>query len=296
MITGHYNLYLDGELVGSADNSITERGAMVILRYLAGQTGNYAGAIAVGNSQVLSARSDTKLFFELARAVVDVAAPDFINSRVVFKATIPLAVSGLVYELGLYPYLQAPASEYASRLITGFEPSSEPFDLGTPNTVNFRIGTESLGLTAAAGTSVAPVLSSTRDDFSGFAPDDTFSLSYFINDANTASIRVSARTDATNYYSYVITPATTAGYFVSEFSKSEFVATGAPDWSQIVDWQFTVTAGSGGSTAVQLDGLRINDNTEYIDYALVSRAVLADPITKIPGQQLDVEYVLDFNI
>ena len=55
-----------------------------------------------------------------------------------------------------------------------------------------------------------------------------------------------------------------------------------------------VTAGAGGSTTIGLDGLRVNDEDTFDPiFGLISRSVLATPISKVAGRQVDVEYRLD---
>lgn len=293
---GYYNIYSNGELVNHTPNIITDEGRRLILKYLAGNIATLAGAISVGTSGVAPVRSNTKLGFEFSRAVVDVSSPDFVAGRVIYKGTLPTSIGGKIYELGMYPSVDGPMTEFNSRLITGFDAGVEPLTGGLISLTNYRIGAESYAVTAvASGTSTAS-LTSTRGDFSGFGDDDSFSLSYFINDANTSSIRVRMMTDAVNYYDSVVIPSSVSGYYTAEFLKSAFVATGTPNWNSISAVQFIVTAKAGGSTTVQLDGFRVNDNTIYSDYALLSRGVLQTPETKALGQQLDIEYVLEFNI
>jgi hypothetical protein len=292
---GLYRVFSDGKLITEVPNMITEQGRVVVLRYLSGQVGRIGGAVAVGASQTLPARTDTKLYFEYGRGAVDLVAPDFLTNRVIFKAPMPLALSGTIYELGLYPYLAAPLSDFSDMVVTGFDPNVELLSGGTLNSSNYRVGAESYQLAPAAnGNSTATLTVNTG--FGGYSPEDLFTLAYFINDANTSSIRVRMLTDATNYYSYTFNTPTAPGYYTHDFAKSAFTRTGTADWSNITSVQFTVNAGAGGATAVQFDGLRINDTTPYVDYALVSRAVLGAPLYKLPNQQMDIEYVLEFGI
>lgn len=292
---GLYNVYSDGELIASVPNVITDEGRRVILRYLAGNVGQFGGAVAVGSSQQIPASTDTKLYFEYGRGAVDLVAPDFLTSRIIFKAPLPIALSGVIYELGLYPFMVAPSSDFASNIITGFDPSVEGLSGGTANTANYRIGIESYQLSAAASGTTTATLARTGS-YEGYAPEDVFTLGYFVNDANAASIRVRAINDASNYYSYTFTPPTVPGYYTKDFRKADFVKTGNGDWNTITSLDFRLTAGAGGTAVVQLDGLRVSSTTQYIDYALVSRAVLGAPIFKPVNQQMDIEYVLEFAV
>lgn len=293
MINGVYRVYKSGDLVVECPNIVTTAGKGLILRYLAGNVGVFAGAVAVGSGTTAAALGDRKLEFEYARGPVTLSAADVPSSIIVFKSSIPLETSGRIHELGMYPFLRHTDTEYAGQVFVGFDSTLEELSGGTPNTVNYRVGSDSYQVTAAASASTTAVAAATRGNFGGYSGADTFSLAYFINDANTASILVRLYVDATNYFSYTITPGTLTGYRVTDWNKSAFVATGAPIWDNINYADFTVTAGAAGATTVQLDGLRINDADVYPDYALVSRAVLAAPLTKLAGEQMDVEYVLE---
>lgn len=292
---GYYNIYLDGKLVDVAMNNITDGGRRVLLRYLTGQVGRFVGAIAVGTSSVPSTRYDSKLGFEFGRAAVNLSTPDFINGKLIFKSTIDPALSGYIYEIGLYPFLQEPSSNYNSRLLTGFESSLETITGATPATNNFRIGQDSSQVTTTASATSTIVLPGTPRDFSGFGMNDTFTLAYFINDTNVASIKINMVTTPGNYFQYTLTPGAVAGYYATDIIKNNFVSVGQSNWADINSMEFQVVSKSTGTSVVQLDGFRINDNNDYPDYALISRAVVPVPRYKAPGQQLDIEYVLEMN-
>lgn len=292
---GYYNIYQDGELVRVAENNITDGGRRVLLRYLAGHVGRFAGAIAVGTSSVLPSRVDTSLGFEFGRAAVNLSTPDFINDQLIFKASMDPALSGYIHELGIFPFLTEPATDFNSRLLTGFDLNLETFagDM-TVNTSNFRIGNSSVQLISPVSTSTGITQSNMLRDFSGFGADDTFSLAYFMNDANVTRLQVRMGTDSTNYWKYDILSPGPLGYNVATFNKGEMVAVGTPDWSNITQMVYYIISNAGGAATVQFDGLRVNDTTDYADYALISRAVVAIPFYKTAGKQLDVEYVLEF--
>lgn len=293
---GRYRVFKNGLLVAEQDNLITTSGRTIILRYLAGNIGSFAGALAAGTSATAANLADTKLGFEFMRGEINVSAPLVASNTVVFKASMPLNSSGKVYELGLYPYITQSNAEYAGSLFIGFDPVTETLSGGGVNTTNYRIGAESYSLTAPLSSTATAVSSLIRGNFGAYGPTDTFSLAYFLNDANTASIRVRLLVDSGNYYTYTITTGSTAGYFVSDFAKSAFTATGAPAWDNISSAEFMITARAAGATTVQLDGMRVNDVDVYPEYALVSRTVLATPITKATGEQMDMEYSIGFNI
>lgn len=298
MFKGTYRVYKDGLLVAEQPNLITDRGRGLILRYLAGNIGTFAGAIAVGSHTTPPAVTDTRLGFEFARGAITLGAANVPARQVVFKATIPMETSGVIYEMGLYPFIRQTDTEYFGQVYLGFDTNLEELTGGGVNTVNYRIGTDSYEATAAASTATATTSTTitagqARGNFGGHGPSDVFSLAYFLNDANTASIRVRLYVDNLNYFEYTISPGAITGYRVTDWEKGAFVATGTPSWENITYADFTITAGTGGATTVQLDGLRVTDTDVYPDYGLVSRAVFATPIIKRPGEQMDVEYALE---
>lgn len=293
---GVYRVYLDGCLVAEQPNIITDQGRVIILRYLAESIGSYAGAIAVGSGSSLATRYNNKLDFELARAEIDLRVPYFSTSTVLFKGTLPSNFVGKVRELGIYPTLNAPANSFNSRVITTFNTDSEVISGGTVNYVNTAAGSTSYEVTAAPSTTQTVSLSYLQSDFSGYLPTDSFALAYFTNDTNIATIKVRMKTDSTNYYEFSFTPAGPVNYYVQDFLKNSATVVGSPAWSNISSIDALVTANSGGSTTVQLDALRVNDNNVYGDYGLVSRSVLGQGITKSVNQVMEVEYSLGFNI
>jgi len=293
---GVYKVYKSGLLVATKRNLITTRGRGLILQHLAGSIGTFAGVLVAGTSQVAPVISNTKLGFEFMRAPVSVSAAEIATNKVIYKATMPLNDAGIVYEIGLYPELRTTASDYAGQVFIGFDPILEGLTGGTLNTVNYRVGVDSYTVNAAVSASTTVLAGSTRGNFGIYSGTDTFSLAYFLNDANTSSILVRLKVDNANFFTYTINTNTTIGYQVSDWNKNAFVSTGTPSWDNINNAEFIVTARASGATVVQLDGLRINDNDIYPDYALVSRAVLGTPIIKGRGEQMDIEYALEFNI
>lgn len=293
---GSYRLLENGNVVAESRNVITNDGARVILRYLAGQTPNIAGAIVVGTNPTTAARTDTELGFEFARGAVNFSTPDFLSETVMWKATLPTGISGSIRELGIYPTMTGPAEGYDSRLITGFESTYEPLTGGSIDITNVRVGSESYSVAPAANGNSTITLSATQGDFSGFGASDQFALAYFTNNAFAGTIRIRFLTDATNYYEYTLTAPTTIGYNVGKFLKSAATRTALGDWANITSIEFRVTALAGGAASVTLDGFRINDKDLYVDYALVSRSVLTTPYVKVLNQELDVEYSIGFDL
>ena len=293
---GMYKIYLDGKLVNEAPNLITNAGRPLVLRYLAGQTSSIGGSISCGTSGTAASAADVKLGLEFMRGAVLLRGVDYTTNRVIFKATMDPAAAGVIYELGLYPYQINNAAQYGGESFTNFDSSNEPLTGGTANTINFRTSNQSYSVSPALSTSATISLSPIYDDLSGYQDADIFTLGYFINDANTATINIRIKTDAANYYQFSFAPPTVSGYYVRDILKSSFTVVGTPTWANISSLDFIVTAQAAGATTVQLDAFRLNDTDIYQDYGLVSRSVLATPQPKLAGEQMDIEYLLEFNI
>lgn len=293
---GTYTFYKNGKQVCQQRNLITTEGKKIILRYLARQIPSWAEVIALGVGSTAAVIGDTTLVFETDQAEVGLRAVDFSTGRVTIKGSLDPLVSGKFYEVGLYPSssnLQAGA--FGTKLLSKFQTDFEPWSGGTKNTTNYRIGASSLQLTASASATTTVTLSEYGADLSGYSNTDQFGLAYFLNDVNTATMTVRLKTDASNYYTYSFSPGTSAGFAIRNFNKSNFTATGTPSWSNILSLEVAVTAGAGGSTTVQFDGLTIIDKDAYDNYAIVSRAVLGSPLTKLAGESMDVEYTVQFD-
>lgn len=295
-VKGFYRIYKNGVLVGETENLITLSGKRLILQFLASSVGSYAGAISYGTSTTPAVNTDSKLGFEFGRSAILLRAADPTTGRITFKASLDPEVAGVINELGIWPYLSNSSTEYGGHMVTTFDPNTESLSGGAVNTTTYRIGAESYGASPAASGTSTISLTSIRNDFSGYSDTDIFSLAYFLQDANTASIAVRLKVDNSNYFGYTITTGSTPGYVVTDWTKSQFTATGSPTWDAITSADFLITAKAAGATTVLLDGLRVNDTDIYPDYTLVSRAVLGTPITKSAGEQVDLEYLLEFTI
>lgn len=276
---------------------ITTRGKTFIKRYLAGKGESAVGAMSVGIGNAAAAAGDERMQFEFARVPVTVTDFDFVNDQLVFKGTLDEEVGGTIYEVGLWSDEVNPsAGSQESRILTTFDSASENWDVETFDTANTRIGVDSLKHTPAANTSVSSILSGITIDLSDFTSLDTFTLAYFVGNANVSGFRIRLRTDASNYYEYLVsTP--TAGYKFSNFTKGSATVVGTPDWANINEIEVRTGALASGSASIQYDGLRIEDvDSVAPEYGLIARFVPAAPIVKEEGIVQDFEYALPVSI
>ena len=133
---------------------------------------------------------------------------------------------------------------------------------------------------------------------SGYSESDTIRLAYYREDTNLSTIKVRLYSESNKYYEATISPTSGIGYKISDDIPLSTFFSGAtspaPDVKNINQIGIVVTAGSGGTTYVGMDGLRINDEDTFDPiFGMISRTHLATPISKVAGRQVDVEYRLD---
>lgn len=278
---------------------ITTNGKLHIKRYLALMVPVIGGSIAFGLGGNAESVGDTALNFEVDRADINLTSYDFVNNKLIFKAPIPSNFAGKVYEVAVFSRTGSGLS--SSRMISSFDSASENWTTGgaipTYTSVNTRIGPDSLSHSHAASTTVTSSMSNLLLDFSTNAGSDIFKFAYNLGTANTASLRFRFMTNSTNYYEFTSNTAMTAGYKIVSFTKSAATVTGTPDWANITEVQILSTAGAGGVSTVELDGIRIDDSiNQNTDYVMVSRDLLTTPFTKKSGAVQEIEIALDINI
>lgn len=276
---------------------ITADGRRFIKRYLAGQTGTFVGAISVGVGDLAATLNDTRLQFEFARVPVSISAYDFATDEIIFKGTLGESVDGKMREVAVWTSENngAPGSQI-SQILTSFDSESETWDNETFETTVARIGPDSLKHTPAASAVSSSVLSGITLDLGDYSSQDMFVLAYNVDNANTASVKLRLRTDASNYYEFTVTTPT-AGYKFAQFVKGAASVTGTPSWENINEIEIRTTATSGGSASVEFDGLRVEDvDAVAPEYGMIARYVLPAPITKSEGIIQDIEFAIPVTI
>lgn len=298
MVRGTYTIYLDGEEVLRSDNIITNFGKIAILRYLAGNISNYAGAVSVGVSDKLTSPSDFTLDYELARVPITYKTITPPTSSIIFKSTFGSGLAGKIYEIGLFPSIE--------NIISGLYQTATLFEFDIDETwqgiplrdiENARIGTSSAQISAAAGLQAMIYVNDIRLDLSGYSSTDVFKLAFNTFDTNCSSITVKFVNNLGSEMTGTFTPvAHTASngspqYQIVTITKNSF-SNLAADWSSIIRAEVSLTAGVGDSV-VSIDGLKVVDADNLNpDYGMISRTTLSTPITKDANQTMDVEYSL----
>jgi hypothetical protein len=281
---------------------LTTEGKLHVKRYQAEYVNSIARSMVFGIGAATETVGDKALQLEVESSPINLTAYDFVNNQIVYKAEIPEAYAGKIYEVGVYSLDENPTnSDYASRLITTFDSASEDWEDNSGVLANFgttatRVGVDSLLFTPASSATTTYNLNDLELDLSGYSGADNFVLAYNVANSNTSQITVRFMVNSGNYYSTSL-GAQTSGYKIVNVLKSAFTSTGTPTWATITKIQILVTSTSGGASNVEFDAIRINDTDSAItDYVLVARKVLTTPVTKVAGMAQDMEYRINFTV
>lgn len=292
---------------------ITKFGKRFLTNYLAGNSDFTRKDIALGIGSTTPTENNTKLEFEFYRLPTTLGSIDIqpdglggFNYFAIYKTTIPQDISGVISEIGLYPGIRKSINNYDSKFITSFENNVNWFDssnnnpqLKTNNTTEpftAKIGESMVQFDIAPSTSKEYKNSILNLDLSGYSINDSLTLSYKKNDSNVTNIRIKLYSSDTQYYYVDFTPLSGTGDKIQSAPMSDLfsnVSSTAPDPTNITKIGVEVTAGSGGSTTVYFDGLRINDEDTFDpQYGLIARSLLTTPLQKPSGRPVDIEYKL----
>lgn len=280
---------------------ITSEGMNHIKRYLAGWTPSIALSMAFGVGTAAPTAGDKELQFEVGRSDIELVSYDFVQNKLVFKASLDEEFDATIHEVGLYSLESNMISgEYGSRMLASFDSETEEWFQGTNPatyvTTNTRIGEDSVSLTPAANGSTSVTQEDTVLDLSGYSAADQFSFAFYSDNTHTSSIRYRFKTDASNYYDFTIT-SVPSGFSIVRRNKGTATVTGTPSWENITSMEVTVSSKATGTSAVNLEGIRIEDmDTISPDYVMVARVVLAVPFDKVSGRIQEVEFPLGVTI
>jgi hypothetical protein len=250
---------------------------------------------------------DTRLGFEIYRTPVSLGSTDIqiqndtTTYSIIYKATIPQDVSGVISEIGLYPSLRASSNSYDSKFIADFDKYFDWIDLNnyspSTSTVGARVGGNVLTMTSNASSS-NEYKSNISLDLEGYSNQDSLTIAYYKEDANLNKITLKFYSSDSDYYYVDITPESGTGYKISsEINLSTLFGNivGSPSKSEIIRIGVSIVPNSSTSTSVGIDSLRINDEDTFDPlFGLLSRTILSSPyLTKMAGRQIDIEYRLD---
>jgi hypothetical protein len=311
MIKGEYIFYQDGKEIYRSPNLITKFGKRFLTTYLAGNVSFSNKDLAVGiadGTDLAAADTNTRLGFEFYRLPVSFGSVDIQTSggnttyAVVYKATVPQDVAGIIKEIGLYPGTRTSINNYDSRFLSDFENNREWYDSSNANPLTVTSPTPRIGSTMVEHKfNTGDTTSTTKEfkydigqfDMSGYSVNDNLTLAYNRSDTNSSQIRIKFYSSASDYFYGDISPSGT-GNKISTISMSDVFGnqSGTPDAASISTIGIQVTRTSAAAAAtIYLDGLRINDQDTFDPtFGLISRSVLGSSITKVAGRPIDIEY------
>jgi hypothetical protein len=290
---------------------ITKFGKRFISSYLAGTAVSPTKDLAFGidSTAVQSNGNDTRLGFEFYRIPVSFGSIDIQTDvsgnstySIVYQATIPQDVSGIIKEIGLYPGLKSSINNYDSKFIADFENNLMWFksdganpELVATTTSNLspRVGSYFSKVGVSASQSMEFVCSYSGLDLSGYTASDSLSFAYNQENTNLDSIVFRFYSSDSSYYSATFAGAAsvTDTNKIAKVLFSSLVANNAyADLTSIIKIGVVITAKSSGQAVVYLDALRIDDEDTFdANFGLISRSVVS-PIEKIAGKPVDIEY------
>ena len=304
---GEYVFYEDSKEIYRSKNLLTKFGKRYLTQYLAGQSTSSLKDIALGVGSTAATVNDTQLGFEFYKSAVSMNSIDIqTNSStgistygVVHKTTIPVDVAGIINEVGLFPSVVLGSTDYASNSISTFENNQSWTDstgsyASTTTTPFPKIGTSYLSIGASASQS-KEYFNNFNLDISGYSALDSLTLAYYQSDTSLDYVFVRMYDSNNNYYEIRYAGDLSVGYKIKSLTLNNLYSSGfglgTPDQTTIVKVSCGVKAKSSGATAALFDGMRINDEDSFrTDYGMISRSVLANPITKSLGKQMVIEY------
>lgn len=279
MINGSYNIYLNKQLVAQSKNIITTSGKEIIKQYLAGNIPTWSGSIAVGAIDTTATLSDEYLKFEILRQATLTRSVDP-SGNITLRASFPTELACTIKEVGVFPFTATTANgRYQDAIVFDF--SEAGWSAGSSDSTTSAVGASNIKLDSSTS---SRSISNLNLDISGYSPTDEFQLLVNNLDVNAKTIKITLTTDSGN------TELTFPNLSASAGLQSVSVALG----TIITDTVTQIAMSSTGSNkSVSLDCLRIINKDES-GYAMkiVSRSVLATPITKSSGQDLEIEYSL----
>jgi hypothetical protein len=310
MIKGTYIYYEDGKEIGRSKNVITKFGKRYITNLLAGKVDTADRDMAFGIGSTAATVDDTRLEFEFYRLPITIYSTDIqtdtdgTSYAVVYKATLPQDVSGVISEIGIYPSTRTSSNNYDSKFLSEFSSSLDWEEIAGGNPAlgytNGKIGDTTLEMYSGTGTSKEYVTSVIPIDLSGYSNLDSLSFVYYKNDSNLLNIKIRFYSDLDSYYQVQITPTVGVGYKVADEIYLEQLFAGAvnaPDITSINRIGIVVTPVASQQTSIGADGLRINDEDTFDpNFGIISRSILSSPLYKTTGRTVDVEYRLDLNL
>lgn len=269
-----FDIYINGEHVSSHKNLITDRGYDGLLRFVAGDSKRWIGAMSVGVGDTTPAATDRFLDFEINRQPIEATKVESEDGVVMFKATFPQDLIGEIREYGLHSLVENEEADGESKIISSFDPERDGFD-GTFTETDVRVGLSGLTLDS---TDTAKY-ENFQINLDKYKDTDLFIIAAI----GSGELEIRFKVNESNYFH--VTKTVPSGYSFVEMAKDDFSQVGTPNWENIKRLEFICNSGS-----VVLDAFSVRDVDEYEEYFLVSRAIATEPRQKAMNEELNIEY------
>lgn len=314
MLKGTYIFYEDGKEIYRSSNLITKFGKRFLANFIAGNASFANKNIAVGianQSEYAISDTNSRLGFEFFRTPVDFGSTNIQSNAgvytyyVIYKATLPQNMAGIINEIGLYPQGRATINMYDDKFISDFENNLLWADSNGnyPDLVNEtlggtlpRVGSYLIKVVTAGSSSTKEYFANINSfDLSGYSVNDSMSIALNA-DSKLAGVKVRFYSSDVDYYEMNFGAPSATGNIIIEKTLSDMFLNpaGTPNSAAINKISIEILSSSAGSTTAYIDGLRINDEDTFDPaYGLISRSILATPLEKKLGRQVDVEYRLE---
>jgi len=296
---------------------ITKFGKRFITKYIAGNVDFSSKVLAVGianDSEYSLSDSNSRLGFEIYKVPVtfgsiDIQTENNVTSYyVIYKATLPQDLSGIINELGLYMGSKSSGNKYDSQFLSSFEDNLKWVDSDNYNPIYVESTTElpsRIGNSLLKWSFINGFTNSSREfyqsiseaDLSGYSPKDSITLAFNRADSNSEKIRIKFYTTNDDYYYVDTETLTQTGEQILEIPFSNITpATGtSPSLTSISKIGLEIFRSNTANNAeVYFDGLRINDEDTFDpNFGLISRSILTSSLEKTSGRQVDIEYKIN---
>ena len=288
-LEGSYKVYLDGELVSESKNIITTVGKSVIRKYLAGTYPNWAYAlgagVGTGSTTTAAAVGDVKLQYEIERQPITYKSTytSGTDELILLKANFSNSLVAVIKEVGVFPSITTSSSGlYNDRVLADF---SESWTGGNTSAVASLVGSANREFNFAGQTAMS--LTGLAVAMDGYSPDDKISLLLTNGNATAKTLTVTL-TGTLGSKAYTFTTDSTATTQIKDLTLD----TGPASIGTLNSISIACSTLTSGQS-VSLDAIKLVNYDEYGPAAdMVSRSVLSTPITKVAGQELEIEYSL----
>jgi hypothetical protein len=300
-LKGKYIFSSNGKTLFEGENIITKNGALMINRYLANSSTDWAGTLAIGALGTTSASTDIKLGYEIYRTPITLKS--YVTSgsvnQIAMKATLDSQIVAKIYEVGVLPLSHIVGAYKDNTILTTFSEQSSfgnwqtgasesSLSNATYNSASSRVDKYNV---SASNTSVT-VKYNWYQNLSNFNTNDFLQLLYAVTASGTSpSLTVVLSDSASNTWTSqtIVLPTSSVGYYSASLAMPNSPTSGfSYNLNKI---KLTLVGGTG---TIEYDALKfMSGATLPPELQLVSRKSSTTPIiTKTAGQPVDIEYYL----